>query len=155
MQLYLLRHAHALDGDDDAARPLSKKGREQIDALADFLRGKELFAPTEIWHSPLVRAHETASRLARKLELTKTPLVETGGLLPEDDVRRIAATLKTACDSLALVGHEPHLSALASLLVTGVAEPPAFVFKKGTLLALDRIVSGWAVRWQVSPELLP
>ena len=117
-----------------------------------FLRGRELFAPAQIWHSPLHRARETAERLAKRLEL-KCPVIESGGLLPEDDVRRLGVTLKESCESLALVGHEPHLSALASLLVTGVAEPPAFVVKKCAVIALDRVVSGWAVRWQISPEL--
>jgi phosphohistidine phosphatase len=152
VQLYLIRHAHAVDAADDFARPLSKKGREQVDALADFLRGRELFAPAQIWHSPLHRARETAERLAKRLEL-KCPVIESGGLLPEDDVRRLGVTLKESCESLALVGHEPHLSALASLLVTGVSEPPAFVVKKCAVIALDRVVSGWAVRWQISPEL--
>jgi len=52
------------------------------------------------------------------------------------------------------VGHEPHLSGLASLLVTGKAEPSRFLLKKCAMLRLDREGGGWTVRWQVSPEVL-
>ena len=53
-----------------------------------------------------------------------------------------------------LVGHEPHLSGLASLLVTGRTAPPRFLFKKCALLRLDREGDGWTVRWHVSPEVV-
>ena len=38
MRLYFLRHAAALDGMDDALRPLSATGRQQARTLARFLR---------------------------------------------------------------------------------------------------------------------
>lgn len=43
MHLYLIRHAHALDGDDDAARPLSPKGRKQVRKLAGLLQDADAF----------------------------------------------------------------------------------------------------------------
>ena len=55
---------------------------------------------------------------------------------------------------VAIVGHDPHLSALASLLVTGCAEPTNFVLKKCAVLRLDRTGNGWSVRWQISPEIV-
>src|SRR4051812_46409959 len=153
MELYLLRHAHAIDLADDAARTLSKKGREQVDALAAFLRQSEAFDPTEIWHSPLLRAKETAARLADSLKLGAKPK-EVGGLLPEDNPLSMAQRLRSRDASLALVGHEPYLSALASMLVAGAAQPPVFVFKKCALVALEGMDRFWAVRWHISPALL-
>jgi phosphohistidine phosphatase len=154
MILYLIRHAHAVDGADDAARALSKKGRDQAKAMGEFLRQRELFAPTELWHSPLVRARETAELLADKAKLGAR-LVETGGLLPEDNPARIALRLERSdIDSLALVGHEPYMSALASLLVTGDAEPPRFAFRKCAVLALEGIAQHWSVQWFVNPDLV-
>lgn len=153
MLLYLIRHAHALDGSDDAARPLSKRGREQIRVLARFLRGGGELCPEEIWHSPLVRACQTAELLARRLRV-EVPLVRVDGLLPGDDPRRIARRLKSLSRTVALVGHEPHLSALASLLITGAAAPPVFVLKKSAIIALERVAARWVVRWHLSPELL-
>ncbi len=153
MQLYLIRHAHALDGLDDQARPLSAKGRQQVKRLAKFLRASGACAPAEIWHSPLVRAAQTAELLARGLK-REFPRREVAGLAPHDDPREIAARLARTKKSVALVGHEPHLSALASLLVVGEAKPPRFVLKKCAALALDPAGRRWRVRWQVSPELL-
>ena len=152
-RLWLVRHAHALDGDDDAVRPLSPKGRAQVKQLARFLHPSGGFAPAEIWHSPLVRAHQTADLLARRLKL-RVPRRPIAGLIPGADPAALARQLARAGDALALVGHEPHLSALASLLVTGTAQPPAFELKKGSVLALERSARRWIVRWQISPELL-
>jgi phosphohistidine phosphatase len=150
--LHLVRHAHAVDADKNATRPLSRRGRAQVAALARFLRHRGVFAPAEIWHSPLVRAHETATRLDRGLRLGAT-LRETAGLLPEDDPHRIARKIASARAPLAIVGHEPHLSALATLLVGGGTGRPWFVMKKCAVLALEGQGRAWCVRWHVSPEI--
>jgi phosphohistidine phosphatase len=92
------------------------------------------------------------------------PLVETDGLLPIDDPRIMARRLAEypAVHDIALVGHEPHLSALATLLVTGKVRPIAFHCKKSSVMCLrdtndDHSNSGlprWRVAWHFSPELL-
>jgi phosphohistidine phosphatase len=151
--LYLVRHAHALDGANDAVRPLSGKGRAQVRRLAAFLRTSGVFAPAEIWHSGLVRARDTAQLLTRRLQLD-APLRKVAGLGSSDDPRLIAQRVARRAHSLALVGHEPHLSALASLLVTGEAAPPVVALKKCSVLALEHVDGRWIVRWHISPELL-
>lgn len=153
MHLYLIRHAHAIDGKDDAARPLSEKGSRQIRNLGRFLREADAFEAAEIWHSPLLRAEATAILLAKRLK-TKARLVEVAGLRPDDSPDSIIRKLRDLRRPVAVVGHEPHLSALASLLVADEAVPPRFLFKKCSALRLDRIDGVWAVRWQVSPELI-
>lgn len=153
MQLHLIRHAHAEDGKDDAARPLSAKGRSQIRRLGALLRESHAFETTEFWHSPLARSLDTAARLQRQLG-SAAPLREVSGLRPDDDptafVRRLAGLRR----SIAIVGHEPHLSTLATLLVGGDAAQPWFKMKKCAALRLDRVGGGWCVRWLVSPELI-
>jgi phosphohistidine phosphatase len=124
-----------------------------VRALGRFLRSSGAFLPEEIWHSPLVRSQETAALLARQLRLD-VPLLLQPGLEPEDKPEMVARRLRSATRSVAIVGHEPHLSALASLLVRGRAAPPAFVMKKCTALTLEGTGRFWMVRWQVSPELL-
>jgi phosphohistidine phosphatase len=151
--LYLVRHAHALDGEVDPARPLSERGRKQVATLARFLGPSGAFRPEEMWHSPLVRSRETAQLLAVHLKMS-VPLREMPDLRPEDDPAATARRLKLVRRPLAIVGHEPHLSALASLLVAGDMEPPAFVFKKCSALMLEPNGESWLVRWQISPELL-
>ncbi|HWA85185.1 MAG TPA: phosphohistidine phosphatase SixA [Opitutus sp.] len=153
MHLHIVRHAHALDAEEDAARPLSKRGWKQVHALGKFLRAAAALPVREIWHSPLLRARETAQGLAGEMKLD-APLREVDGLRSEDDPRIIAARIEALREPVAIVGHEPHLSALVTFLVTGATEPPAIVLKKCAALRLDRVDSGWALRWHVAPELL-
>jgi len=154
MRLYLIRHADAVDPTENLERPLSTTGRHQVALLAGFLHGNNAFrGVTSFWHSPLARARETAELLKAGLKLD-LPLVETSGLLPEDAPKSIASRIAKLQEAIALVGHEPHLSALASLLVEANPEAPFFVFKKATILALEKNRGGWSARWQILPELL-
>ena len=153
VRLYLIRHAHAVAADEEAERPLSKKGREQVRRLANFLKHSDVFRPDEIWHSPLVRSRQTAELLARHLDLAP-PLLRVVDLKPADAPRTAARRIGKIEKSLAIVGHEPHLSALASLLVAGATEPTLFVLKKCAALALERGDRGWQVRWLISPEAI-
>ena len=153
MDLFLIRHAHAEDTTPDELRSLSKRGRAQVRRLARFLRDSGGFEPEEIWHSPLVRAQETAALLCLGAKLG-VPLREVTGLTPGDDPGQIARRLAAENRPLALVGHEPQLSALASLLVAGAPEPVRFAMKKGAALALEGAGRHWIARWHVHPDLL-
>lgn len=153
MTIFLIRHAHAVDADEDPERPLSKRGRAQVDALALFLKRSKLFQPVEFWHSPLLRSQETAGLLAQGLRL-RVPQVLIPELEPESDPHVVARRLKQAAKAVAVVGHEPHLSALATLMITGKTEPAVFVMKKAAALAIEGIGHYWSVRWHVSPDLI-
>lgn len=153
MHLYLIRHAHAEDGIRDAVRPVSAKGQSQIRDIGHWLRKAQAVEAEEIWHSPLRRSAETAALLAKRLRL-KVPLREIAGLKPQDDPHAVLRRLRELKAPVAIVGHDPHLSALASLLVTGNAEPPSFVLKKCAVLRLDATGPGWGVRWLVAPEVI-
>ena len=163
MQVFLVRHAHAVSEEQNAARPLSERGQSEVRRLAAFFRTNGAFAPGQIWHSPLLRARETAERLSADLEL-EAALVETADLRPEDEPEEIARRLSALSlpSSLAIVGHEPHLSALASLLVRGRIKPALVDMKKGAVLALRRTEDvhkktgepRWEICWMVVPGLL-
>jgi broad specificity phosphatase PhoE len=63
--IYLVRHGEHQDaehGVDDG--PLSPRGQRQAEAIADRLSGLPLDA---VWHSPLLRAAETARAIAARL----------------------------------------------------------------------------------------
>lgn len=153
MNLFLIRHAHAVSADENAARPLSPRGREQVLSLAEFLASSGLFQPENFWHSPLDRSRQTAELLARRLR-PAAPLRLMPDLQPEANPRATVRRINSATGALAIVGHEPHLSALATLLVAGKSEPPAFVMKKCSALALEGMDGFWTVRWHVSPDLI-
>ena len=161
--VYIVRHAHAVPETADPARPLSAAGHDECQRLVSFLKPLRLFTPTQFWHSPLARAKETAVLLRDGLA-PSSALLENHALLPEHDPREIASRLDhlppTAC--VAAAGHEPHLSALATLLFGGSPTHPAFVFEKGAILALQRDdavsigkTGRWQVLWQIDPTLLP
>jgi phosphohistidine phosphatase len=151
MQIYLIRHAHALEGTDDATRPLSKKGRAQIRAMARYLRRSGSLATREFWHSPLVRAVDTAQLLAKRLD-GRIRLKRVAGLLHDDPPAIMTKKLNRQRRPVAVVGHEPHLSALASVLMAGKSKPALVVLKKCAVLALERDGRRWAARWLLSPE---
>lgn len=164
MLLHLVRHAHAVSETEDAQRPLSERGRGEVARLARFFAGKGIFVPTQVWHSPLRRSRETAEDLVRRLALD-VALVETPGLLPEDAAQAFAERLQIYPRNrgdLAVVGHEPHLGALASLLVRGKASAGLFAFKKGAVLTLEATngthkktgLGRWRTRWLITPDLL-
>ena len=152
MNVYLIRHAHAVGADVDATRPLSPRGREQVSDLADFLAPSGVFQPAEFWHSPLVRSRQTAELFARRLQLD-VPHLLMPDLEPESDPRAAARRLRAITHAVAVVGHEPHLSALATSLIGGQGGLPVFVMKKCSVLALEGIDAHWSVRWHISPDL--
>lgn len=162
MRVFLIRHGHALADQEDLRRPLSARGREITGTVAEFLKPSGALATVHaVWHSPLVRSRETADLLVKALGLDVL-LVEAPGLLPEDDPAPIADRLDRADQPVMIVGHEPQLGALATLLVRGKVKPVGFEFRKSAVLALEKTggshkKSGrarWRVRWHFSPELL-
>ncbi len=127
MDLFLVRHAVAEDGEDDFARPLSKKGAKKFTQVARGLFALEL-PVTKVLHSPRLRAVQTAELLAAPFG---APLEVVEGL---DGPPREALFDALHGDGVALVGHEPHLSSLLAWLVTGDPKlGSAFELKKGAV----------------------
>jgi phosphohistidine phosphatase len=164
MRLYLVRHTHAVTEEENPARPLSARGRTDAVRLAAFFRANHAFQPAQVWHSPLTRSFETARLLISGLALDPL-MIETPGLLPEDDPHEIATRIDSLnlVNGLALVGHEPHLSALATLFLRGKPKPALFELKKGAVLVLEPTGTvhkntgrpRWHACWHFTPDLLP
>jgi phosphohistidine phosphatase len=160
MLLHLIRHGHALPAEKDSARPLSPRGRDDVVRLAEHLRAAPSGAPAAIWHSPFRRARETAALLAQHAG-RQVMLVGKSHLTPEADPAKIAqllAEMPPASD-LAIVGHEPHLGAFATLLVTGTAGPVKFALEKAGVLTLasvpGRHEASGLPRWEVRGYYVP
>jgi phosphohistidine phosphatase len=158
VNLFLMRHAHALDESEDPARPLSARGRVQVAAVAQFLRARGSIAVERVWHSPLLRAAETAELFCERLGLAANRR-EIDGLLPFDDVRGVARRFSGFGYPLLVVGHEPHLGRLVSMLVCGNVDQEIVDFKKGALLCLEREATKsqavlWRIRWFLTPALV-
>lgn len=150
MDLLLWRHAEAEEGPVDAERALTERGHKQAKAVARWLHAhspKKL----RIVVSPTVRTRQTADALA----------------LPYETVRRIgpdagisdliaASGWPTSHGAVLLVGHQPGLGHLASLLLAGQEGP--CTIKKGALWWFtNRVRAGeqqTVLRTVISPEFL-
>lgn len=122
MQVFLIRHAEAIDETRelrDPHRHLTEQGREQARALGERLRWHDC-VPTYVWTSPLVRAVQTAELVMVGLSGTVS-VISTPELAPGDDVRALVQKLqKLQSDEVVMVvGHEPILAGLGSLLTGG------------------------------------
>jgi phosphohistidine phosphatase len=137
MNLYLIRHAIAVEEyEDDSQRPLTDKGRKKMRQIAKGLRSLGVEFDV-ILSSPYVRATETAEVLADVFKMRKE-VQFSENLLPLSSPDLLIAELneKYAVDSIALVGHEPFLSALIGLLVAD--NPNADItLKKGGVCSLS------------------
>jgi len=157
VNLYLVRHGQAKSETSDPERPLTEAGAETATRVARFLGQGEHLSVAEIRHSTKQRARQTAEILAVKAGL-QAPLLETTGLEPMADVGANAAELSRISHDLMIVGHLPHLSRLASLLVAGNANVEAFSFRECSVLHLRREEGGprevWRVVWLLSPGLI-
>lgn len=119
MKLYFLRHGQAnWEGWDkpDDERPLTKKGRKEIEAVARALR-KLPVRPNVILTSPLPRAWETANIISGELNID----YETCPLLaPGFDLNALRQLMNEHMDrDILLVGHEPDFSRVIALLTGG------------------------------------
>ncbi len=141
MILYILRHAVAVEPgrpayEDDSQRPLSGKGIAKMEQIAAGLRRMDVEFDL-IFTSPYLRARQTAEILAKPYSL-QDKLIVTPALLPEAPAGQIVAEINESYDrleSLILVGHEPFLSNLTSMLISG--DPTLdIVLKKGGLCRL-------------------
>ena len=163
MKLLIVRHADAGDRDEfaktgksDNLRPLSEKGRDQVKSGA---RGLIKLVPSAdlLVSSPYTRAQETAE-IVRKV-YGKLEEEETSALEPEVAPSEFEAWLKSQSDHevVIAVGHEPHLSTLATWFIAGTEDSRIDLKKGGAcLLVFDgRAKKGAGIlRWLMGPKEL-
>jgi phosphohistidine phosphatase len=162
MNLYIIRHGIAEDlgahnNQDDSKRALTEKGRIKMAGISEGLQdfGLELDL---ILSSPYLRAKETAEIVAETFKM-KDKLVYSENLAPTGDHERLIDEIneKYGVENLAVVGHEPLLSSLASLLLSG--QPSLNItMKKGSVccLCFDKNLSkgGAVLEWLLTPHQL-
>jgi phosphohistidine phosphatase len=156
MLLYIHRHGDATQqGYEDAERPLSSIGKEQAASVAKALKalGVELDA---ILSSTLERAKQTGKIIEKELEVKKFSMTQY--LIPGSDHLELVKQLnELGLEHVLLVGHEPHLSALLSLLVNGKTYSHIEV-KKASLALVETpapIEKGkGALKWLMNLDLL-
>ena len=159
MELYILRHGIAVERGTpgykkDSDRPLTKEGEEKLHQIAQAMLAMELKFDL-ILSSPYVRAAKTAEIVASKLdgEVTFTEFLESGG----NQLALISQINDEKPQRVLLVGHEPDLSRLISLLTTG-GTSAAIELKKGGLckMTVDKLTFGQCatLNWLLTPKQL-
>lgn len=125
MEVLLVRHGIAESeiaalrgGRRDEERRLTAEGIRETEAVAAALRART-GAVDRIFHSPFVRAKETAEIFSRQFAEAAVEAVK--GFTPESDPREPAEFLAglAGAGRVMIVSHEPFLSGALSYLLTG------------------------------------
>ena len=161
MNLYVLRHGIAVEVGTpgypkDADRPLIAKGERRLWQVAEAMEAMELSFDL-ILSSPYVRARRTAEIIAEAFNSRKK-LEISADLAPDGSVKKLVEFLnglEPAPREVLLVGHEPYLSGLISLLASG-DETHAVTMKKGGLcnISVDSLKYGRcaSIEWLLTPK---
>lgn len=132
MDLLLWRHAEAEEGEDDLRRRLTERGEKQALRMAKWINARQP-KDLRIIVSPAVRTQQTAQAL-------KLPFETNRKIGPEACVSELIAASgwPQANGSVLIIGHQPSLGRLASLLLAG--QEADWTIKKGALWWLSNRV---------------
>jgi phosphohistidine phosphatase len=148
VKIFLIRHSRAVSAGprlEDEQRYLSREGRGVARAVGERL-AREGVGFDALLTSPLVRAVQTAELLAQGVGYDG--IIEAYfGLAPGVPARVVAEEITAHGVAVAVVGHEPGISALGAHLVGRPSFPP---FRPGQVT----LIEDGAVRWALSPERL-
>jgi phosphohistidine phosphatase len=157
LDVYLIQHAESKAKEEDAARPLTDRGKITVEiAGAHLVRLGISF--DRVFHSGKLRAQQTAEIIGASLNINDKVEAHTG-LDPMDPVEPIMRWLSEQAErgvkSIAIVGHLPFLDKLASILVTGSQSAGVIAFQYAGVvrLAPKPEGEGYRVRWVLAPEL--
>jgi phosphohistidine phosphatase len=151
MDVYLVQHGEAEPKSVDPARPLTERGRQEVQRVAASAARLGL-AVGQIRHSGKTRAEQTAAILGEALS-PPDGVVTVSGLAPKDDARPLAKALAGESQPVMLVGHLPFLSRLAGLLLAGDADRPVVQFRNAGIVCLAYEEDRWGAAWILTPEM--
>jgi phosphohistidine phosphatase len=162
MNLYIIRHGIAEDlgasnNHDDSQRALTDAGRKKMYSIAEGLRAFSVELDL-VLSSPYKRTRETAEIVTEVFKM-KNKLFYTENLIPPGELLQLIDEVneKYSVDNLAIVGHEPALSSLVSLLLSG--QPSlSITMKKGGVccLSMEKLLfeGGATLEWLLTPAQL-
>ena len=157
VEVILVRHAVAAKRSlvrwkDDTQRPLTADGRRKFRKAAAGL-ARWLPEIDCLLTSPLVRARQTAEVLNAVARWPRP--IECPELAPGSDLGALLAVLRRQkARRMALVGHEPELSALVSICIAGPDANLPITLKKGGIAGIvfsGRIGPGKATLTAIIP----
>jgi len=149
MDLVLWRHAEAEPGEPDLGRRLTAKGVQQAERMGAWLEHR-LPDSCRILVSPADRAQQTALALKRKFRTVDD-------LAPGASAQAVlaAANWPDSREPVLVVGHQPTLGEVASLLLAG-SEMSWSIKKSGVWWLSNRVrdgIASVALKVAISPDL--
>ena len=165
MLILIVRHGQAGEQDpslypDDTERPLTKAGKAMHASVSTELVKRDL-VPGAILSSPWKRAWQTAEIMADECSSKKNKIKPKAApsLAQPPDLDAIKAEIAGIgeIETVALVGHEPWLGELASLLLTGDPNRLSIDLPKSGVLGIETpMVEGGSgtLRFFFRPKLL-
>lgn len=151
MKLYLAQHGEALSKDEDPERPLSDRGRREVEAVAALLKTAGVRV-ARVWHSGKRRALQTAEILAKAV-LPRGKAKAVGGINPNDAVGDFIVDADVWEDDTLVVGHLPFMSRLVSLLLVGDEGRELVRYCPGSIACLERSAGqDWVLLWMLRPD---
>jgi phosphohistidine phosphatase len=153
MKVYLVQHGEAVSKAVDPDRPLSERGRGDVERVAGLLERADLRVAQTI-HSGKTRARQTAEILAAMLSPDRAPGARDG-LDPREPVAPVVNQIGDFTEDTMLVGHLPFMARLATVLLTADETRTVVSFQPGSVVCLERDeTGGWQLLWMIRPELL-
>lgn len=153
MKMLIVRHGEAEPlQTDDASRQLTAKGAEQVTALWQTLRDKEVKV-TRLVASPFTRTQQTAALIAAYYPGLEVEYDEV--LLSESEPQAVLDWLSAQPqkDGLVLVSHMPLVAILTGMLTESTSARLPFVPGMVTCLDVEvAAIAGARLRWCISPE---
>jgi phosphohistidine phosphatase len=147
--LYLVHHGDAVGPEVDPLRPLSDRGRLDVETLAQQAAARGV-KPDIVWHSGKMRAKQTAEAYWRCCN----PLASFSairGLQPTDPTNWIIDAISGQAGDIMLAGHFPHLPRLLGRLLSGDPEGRPGDFPLNGLVAVEEVEGTWVERWRLRP----
>lgn len=154
MKVYLIQHGESVEKEVNPERPLSEKGKQEVERLGQFLSELNIQV-SDIFHSGKLRAKETAEIIADKLHFKKILQVRRG-IDPLDPVGPIFDEINLFENDTMMVGHLPFMSQLVSKLVINDENKTIASYVPGSLVCLEKIKENnnlWSIIWMLRPEM--
>ena len=150
MRLYLVHHGDAVGPGVDPRRPLSERGREEVDRIARQAAARGA-RPAVVWHSGKLRARQTAEAFWRACNAL-AEFSATRDLQPDDPPEWIRDRLRGETRDILVAGHFPHLPRLLAVIASGTgARDDASGFPLHGVVALETNDEGktWTEIWRL------
>jgi len=133
MEIYIVRHCEALEGEPDELRELSEKGIKQAKKAGKKLK-KLNVKISEIFSSPLKRAVQTAEIIAKEINNPEIKITELLNPLsnPDEILNHLNYLNK---NKILIVGHQPFIGKMIATVTKRDEE--SVNLKKGCLCKVE------------------